>query len=173
MREVIREDLNKGKVTSLETVNVRQLVISLIIIVLIIISIFALFYYLFFQQSIDRVVAGQYRRWAGSVASPTDWNIKSDNDIDSNKVNDLKEDILGNELLKDLRNFEQDIPLEPVGKNNPFIPWSGPADEQFVLPIEEEELEEIIIPLLEDTELENLEDVLNESEAEENEIPSL
>jgi uncharacterized membrane protein SpoIIM required for sporulation len=102
MRDAIREDLNKGEVTSLETVNVRQLVISLVIIAFIIISIFALFYYLFFQQSIDRVVAGQYRRWSGSVASPTDWNIKSENDIDSNKVNELKEDILQNDLLRSL-----------------------------------------------------------------------
>jgi len=163
MREVIREDLNKGEVSSLENVNVRQLVISLIIVTFIIILVLGLFYYLFFQQSIDRLMAGQYRAWSGSVASPTDWNIHSDNEIDADTVDALKEEILGNNLLNELRDFEEEIPLEPVGKRNPFVPWAGPADEQFVLPVEEEKLDEIVIPLIEDTKVEDLEGVLNGS----------
>ncbi len=151
-KQIVREELNKGEVRSQETVDIKGLVIYLILLVITLIGLLVLFYFFFFANSVSDITSEQYRSWAGDVSDPTEWKTQTEDSgqIDAEDLNDLEQELLQETSLSQLEDFSVDISLEPIGKENPFIPWSSAPANRFVVPDEEEEvLEESDIPNLE------------------------
>jgi len=116
----------------------------------IIVAIVILFYYLMFVRDVDRTVAENYREWAGDIASPSEWKTQTAGDIDNNALTVLENSLLSDPLFQELKNVQVDIPLEPMGKSNPFVPYAPPAADKFVAPDEDElTVEEVPLPQVE------------------------
>lgn len=151
-RQIVREDLNKGEITSEEGVDIKELVIYFILVVIVFIGILILFYFFFFANSVSKISDEQYRAWTGGVSSPTEWKTQTEDEgsIDAEDLNALEAELLEDTILVELRDYSVDIPLQPVGKTNPFIPWASAPKERFVIPDEEIELlDEGLIPSVE------------------------
>jgi hypothetical protein len=151
-RQIVREDLNKGEITSEENVDIKGLVIYFILVVIVFIGILILFYFFFFANNVSKISDEQYRAWTGGVSSPTEWKTQTQdtNVISAEALNALEKEILEQTDLAELKDFSVDIPLQPVGKTNPFIPWAPAPKNNFVIPDEEAEvLNESTIPSVE------------------------
>lgn len=142
-----RHELTTGEIKLQETVSIKKLVFYLIFTWVIIVFILILFYVLLFVRSIDRTVAENYREWMGDISNPSEWKTQTSSVIDSNSLKKLEQQLLNDPVFQNLQNVTVEIPLEPIGKSNPFVPYAPPASEKFVLPkgentiiIEENEL---------------------------------
>lgn len=153
-RQIVREELNKGEITSQEGVDIKELVIYFILVVIVFIGLLVLFYFFFFANSVGKISEEQYRAWTGGVSSPTEWKTQTqdNNTIDAEAIADLEDELVEETVLTDLIDYSVDIPLQPVGKANPFVPWSAAPQERFVVDeedLETEVLDESSIPSLE------------------------
>lgn len=145
-----RQELSTGEIKQQQTVSVRFLVFYLVLSWVIIVAIMILFYYLMFVRDVDRTVAENYREWSGDVASPSEWKTQTSGEIDNNALTVLENSLLSDPLFQELKNVQVDIPLEPMGKSNPFVPYAPPAEDKFVVPNEDEIIvEEVPLPQVE------------------------
>ena len=152
VREIVREELNKGEIKSEQGVDIKELIIYFILVVIVFIGLLVLFYFFFFANGVGKISDEQYRAWTGGVSSPSEWKTQTEdqNTIDAEALNALEEELLQETTLSELEDFSVDIPLQPVGKANPFVPWSSAPKDRFVIPTEEEELlDESSIPSIE------------------------
>lgn len=151
-RQIEREELNKGEITSQETVDIKELIIYFILVVFVFIGLLVLFYFFFFANSVGKISEEQYRAWTGGVSSPTEWKTQTqdENVIDAEALNALEAELLEETSLSNLEDFSVEIPLQPVGKSNPFIPWSPAPQQRLIISDEEAELlDESTIPSVE------------------------
>lgn len=151
-RQIEREELNAGEITSQENVDIKELVIYFILVVVVFIGLLVLFYFFFFANSVGKISEEQYRAWTGGISSPTEWKTQTQdtNVIDAEALNELEAELLEETTLTELQDFSVEIPLQPVGKSNPFIPWSPAPQQRIIFDDEEVEiLDESTIPSLE------------------------
>ncbi|HPL93073.1 MAG TPA: hypothetical protein PLB38_02220 [bacterium] len=147
-----RQELTSGEIKQQETVSIKQLVFYLVFTWVIIVVILVLFYILLFVRSIDRTVAENYREWAGDISNPSEWKTQTTSDVDTNTLSKLEQQLLNDPVFQKLNNVVVEIPLEPMGKSNPFVPYAPPSSEKFVLPEDDEEtiiIEENDLPSIE------------------------
>jgi cytoskeletal protein RodZ len=129
-----RQELSTGEIKQQETVSVKQLVFYLVFTWIIIVAILVLFYMLLFVRSVNRTVAENYREWSGDSSNPSEWKTQTTSDVDSNALGVLEAKLLEDPVFTQLKNVQVEIPLEPIGKSNPFVPYAPPPSEKFVLP---------------------------------------
>jgi len=135
-----RQELTTGEIKLQETVSIKQLVFYLVFTWIIIVVILVLFYILLFVRSVDRTVAENYREWAGDISSPSEWKTQTSSDVDTTTLSKLEQQLLNDPVFQKLNNVVVEIPLEPMGKSNPFVPYAPPSSEKFVLPDDSEKI---------------------------------
>lgn len=147
-----RQELSSGEIKQQETVSIKQLIFYLVFTWVIMVAILVIFYFLLFVRNVDRTVAENYREWSGDLSNPSEWKTQTNSEVDSNLLGQLEKDLLADSVFQQLENVKVEIPLEPIGKSNPFVPYAPPASEKFVLPDEESEtiiIEETNLPQIE------------------------